>query len=215
MYCINERNPEFIALANKSVQPNDVLKAKISIWQEENNTDKFPTLKQLGIEERVTTLTNPTQQIENRIEQLRKEEQVEYDAMSNPNNKTKKDEIYNRYDKLITPLLEQKKSGIKPKVSELFESNPTLANSVYEAMGLNTINESDITYTDEEGNPCAKMGLTNTTKGTGWKIVKDFKGQPKHSQGGVDISISDKGVSMRRGGKDIKAAHGLLIPNNN
>ena len=52
MYCINENNPEFIALAEKSVQPNDVLKAKISIWQRENNTDKFPTLKQIGIEER-------------------------------------------------------------------------------------------------------------------------------------------------------------------
>ena len=70
--------------------------------------------------------------------------------------------------------------------------------------GLNTINESDITYTDEEGNPCAKMGLTNTAKGTDWKIVKDFKGKPKHSNGGVDITISDKGVTMRRGVKILK-----------
>ena len=59
------------------------------------------------------------------------------------------------------------------------------------------------------------MGLTNVTKGTDWKIVKDFKGQPKHSQGGVDIIISDKKVTMRRGDKDIKAEYGLLIPNNN
>ena len=104
---------------------------------------------------------------------------------------------------------------IKPGVSELFESNPELVNAVYETLGLNIINESEITYTDEEGNPCAKMGLTNTTKGTGWKIVKDFKGKPKHSNGGVDITISDKGVTMRRGGKDIKAKYGLLIINNN
>ena len=59
------------------------------------------------------------------------------------------------------------------------------------------------------------MGLTNTVKGTDWKIVKDFKGKPKHSNGGVDITISDKGVSIRRGGKDIKAQYGLLIINNN
>ena len=104
---------------------------------------------------------------------------------------------------------------IKPGVSELFESNPELANKVYEALGLNTINVSEITYTDEEGNPCAKMGLTNTVKGTDWKIVKDFKGKPKHSQGGVDITISNDGVSMRRDGKDIKAKFGLLIVNNN
>jgi len=61
----------------------------------------------------------------------------------------------------------------------------------------------------------AKKGLTNSVKGTNWKMVKDFKGHPKHSQGGVDISISNSGVSMRRGGKDIKAAHGLLVINNN
>ena len=106
MYCINERNPEFIALANKSVQPNDVLKAKISIWQEENNTDEFPTLDQIGIEE---ISARPIQQIENRIEQLRKEEQAEYDAMFDSSNQTIKDEIYNRYDKLITPLLNKAK----------------------------------------------------------------------------------------------------------
>ena len=100
-------------------------------------------------------------------------------------------------------------------INNLFNENESLANSVYEALGFNTINVSEITYTDEEGNPCAKMGLTNTVKGTDWKIVKDFKGQPKHSNGGVDITISDKGVTMRRGGKDIKAQYGLLIPNNN
>ena len=80
---------------------------------------------------------------------------------------------------------------------------------------IDSVLREEITYTDEDGNPCAKMGLTNATKGTGWKIVKDFKGQLKHSQGGVDITISDKGVTMRRGGKDIKAKYGLLIINNN
>ena len=100
-------------------------------------------------------------------------------------------------------------------INNLFNENKTLANAVYETLGFNVIKESEITYTDEDGKPCAKMGLTNTTKGTGWKIVKDFQGKPKHSQGGVDITISDKGVSMRRGGKDIKAKYGLLIPNNN
>jgi hypothetical protein len=44
--------------------------------------------------------------------------------------------------------------------------------------------------------------------------LSTIKGQPKHSQGGVDITISEKGVSLRRGGKDIKAAHGLLIAAN-
>lgn len=107
------------------------------------------------------------------------------------------------------------KPEFQQAVKEAFEESKELQNAVYSALGFNTINGSEITYTDEEGNPCAKMGLTNTTKGTGWKIVKDFKGQPKHSNGGVDITISDKGVTMRRGGKDIKAKYGLIIINNN
>ena len=64
---------------------------------------------------------------------------------------------------------------------------------------------------NKEGKLHAKHGLTNAIKGTNWTIVKDFKGQPKHSQGGVDIIISNEGVAMRRGGKDIKAKYGLLI----
>ena len=114
-----------------------------------------------------------------------------------------------------TPTASNQSNQGQNTQNELFESNPELANAVYEALGLNIINESEITYTDEEGNPCAKMGLTNTVKGTDWKIVKDFEGKPKHSNGGVDITISDKGVTIRRGGKDIKAKYGLLIINNN
>ena len=69
-----------------------------------------------------------------------------------------------------------------------------------------------ITRTNKRKKLCAADGLTDTVQGSKWKIVKDFKGQPKHSQGGVDISISSSGVSMRKGGKDIKAAHGLVLP---
>ena len=49
--------------------------------------------------------------IAEQIADLRKAEQAEYDAMSNPKDKAKREEIYNRYDKLITPLLEQEKAG--------------------------------------------------------------------------------------------------------
>ena len=159
--CINVGHPEFKKLVEQSKMNPLVLKSKVGVWQEKNNSDDFPTLEELGIGQEA-------------------------------------------------PI-----ANIKEGVPELFESNPELANAVYSALGFNTINVSEITYTDEEGNPCAKMGLTNTTKGTGWKIVKDFKGQPKHSNGGVDITISDKGVTIRRGGKDIKAKYGLIIINNN
>jgi hypothetical protein len=46
------------------------------------------------------------------VEQLRAEEQAEYDSMTDPNDEVKKKEIYDKYDKLITPLLE--KQEVKP-----------------------------------------------------------------------------------------------------
>lgn len=157
--CININHPEFKKLVEESKMNPLILKSKVGVWQEKNDTYDFPTLEEL--------------------------------------------------------LNDNQTANIKEGVQKLFESNPELANAVYEALGFNVIKESEITYTDEDGKPCAKMGLTNTTKGTGWKIVKDFQGKPKHSQGGVDITISDKGVSMRRGGKDIEAKFGLLILNDN
>jgi hypothetical protein len=128
-YCIVTSSKEFKDLESKATVNSDVLAAKIALWQQQNNTDKFPTLKELGIEERVTT---PIQQIENRIEQLRKQEQAEYAAMVNPNDQTKKDEIYNRYDKLITPLLNQVKP--KTKVADMDKATKFLQ----EKLGMTT-----------------------------------------------------------------------------
>lgn len=105
--------------------------------------------------------------------------------------------------------LQSTEQDLKGRVGDRLEFNQAIIDKLTE--------EGIIDYTDEKGNPCkpgglkAEDGMTDTVTGSKWKIVKDFKGMPKHSQGGVDISISDKGVSMRRGGVDIKAAHGLLI----
>jgi hypothetical protein len=55
-YCINTSSKEFKDLESKATVNSDVLAAKIALWQQQNNTDKFPTLKELGIEERVTPI---------------------------------------------------------------------------------------------------------------------------------------------------------------
>jgi GNAT superfamily N-acetyltransferase len=44
------------------------------------------------------------------VEQLRAEEQAEYDAMADPKDKAERQKIYDKYDKLITPLLPKKKT---------------------------------------------------------------------------------------------------------
>jgi hypothetical protein len=41
------------------------------------------------------------------VEQLRAEEQAEYDSMTDPNDAAKKKKIYDKYDELISPLLEK------------------------------------------------------------------------------------------------------------
>ena len=47
--CINTEHPEFIKLAKQANMNPLVLKSKIGVWQEKNNSDDFPTLEELGI----------------------------------------------------------------------------------------------------------------------------------------------------------------------
>lgn len=122
---------------------------------------------------------------------------------------------------LSNNLINKSNSSILRAIKELMEENnlPLVmfdsANKItrkgdYQLLSENAL-EEEITYTDENYNPCAAIGLTNTVSGSNWKIVKDFKGQPKHSQGGVDITVSNNGININRGNKDIKAANGLVI----
>jgi len=55
---------------------------------------------------------------EEKIADLRAKEQAEYDSMSDPNDKAKRKEIYDRYDKLISPLIKDKKESTESKVIE-------------------------------------------------------------------------------------------------
>jgi len=67
------------------------------------------------IQVRKVEQTLPTQEVKGKplseqIADLRAKEQAEYDAMSDPNDKVKRDEIYDRYDELITPLIREQKA---------------------------------------------------------------------------------------------------------
>ena len=76
------------------------------------------------------------------------------------------------------------------------------------------IDNGEITFTNEDGKHCAESGLTTNINGTNWKIVEDLKGN-SHKFGGIDITLSDDGVSFKSNNSYIKAKHGLLIINNN
>ena len=45
--CINTKHPEFIELAKQANMNPLVLKSKIGVWQERNNSDEFPTLEEI------------------------------------------------------------------------------------------------------------------------------------------------------------------------
>ena len=61
----------------------------------------------------------------------------------------------------------------------------------------------------------AEKGLqTNFTKGGKWRLIKDLKGYPTHKEGGVDLTISKNGVSIKNGNIEFIAKHGLVIPKN-
>lgn len=88
MKCINISHPDFKSLLSQSNRSSFDLELSVSKWQQDNNTESFPTLAQLEI---------------------------------------------------------------KPGVTELFESNPELANAVYEALGYSYTGEYSPAFLYESG----------------------------------------------------------------
>ena len=107
------------------------------------------------------------------------------------------------------------------KVDENGLPNDELMSKIKNELQINTINTQElieageITYTDENGNPCAGSGGRNKsfTKGGKWSLVEDLKGMPKHSEGGVNLNIENGKVHFARNNSKIHAKEGLLIPN--
>jgi hypothetical protein len=66
---------------------------------------------------------------------------------------------------------------------------------------------------EDSGRPCAANGMStaNFTPGSKWRVIKDLKGHPSHARGGVNVSITDNGVSLSKNGSNIQAKYGLVI----
>lgn len=61
MSCINKSHPDFLKLQEEvNINPK-VLAAKIGIWMEENNTEEYPTAKDLGLETSQLNIERDTQ----------------------------------------------------------------------------------------------------------------------------------------------------------
>lgn len=98
---------------------------------------------------------------EKKVEQLRADEKAEYDAMLNPKDEVKRKEIYDKYDKLITPLLKEsglpKQEGIqlskKKKESVEATTKALEDNFKKDANNYTSIIKTENTITNKEGNP--------------------------------------------------------------
>lgn len=110
------------------------------------------------------------QSLTDKIAQLRKQEQAEYDDMSNPDDKAKRKEIYDRYDKAITPLIEQEKQltgEVQEPVAEEVEVEEGELNSEEKQYALESgIEEENAVPTrsifkKKLGDAIKKIGLTS------------------------------------------------------
>ncbi len=81
------------------------------------------------------------------------------------------------------------------------------------------LQNSSLAKDDDSMRKClglAKDGLRGRiTKGGMWNVEKDFFNAPRHSEGGIDIIVSNKGVSFNNGNTLIRAKKGVVTPSGN
>jgi hypothetical protein len=157
------------------------------------NGTRKPKSESLLSKEQTPQAETPTVQ----IEQLRVAEQAEYDAMTDPNDVAKKEEIYNKYDKLITPLLEQEAKN------NLINNQDEKTNDRKPAAGNRLFNE-----------PIKEIGAIADKyfKRVFGKERPKFKGTKKFDEA-LSRKIADAYAKMENNpnSKEVKAAYNALV----
>jgi hypothetical protein len=88
--------------AKKDGSNPELVKAVEELLVTEQPTSKTPKTEAAPIEEK-TKLVTP----QDKVDQFRKDEQAEYDALPDPNDEAARKKIYDKYDAKITPLLKE------------------------------------------------------------------------------------------------------------
>lgn len=154
MNCVNRNLPEFKMLQGLSGANEFILAAKISVWQDQNGLESFPTIEDLGLAR----------------------------------------QPINEVDKVTDS------TKVKEGVVELFESNPELANSVYEAMGVDdkeiTIGKGSLDNDNYEGD-IYPIRINNEYAGY-FTITKRHGTNklPIEKQGFISGSVSSYGIEL-------------------
>lgn len=145
--CINPNTEEFKNLLKETNMNPVILAAKISLWQDNNGLNKYPSkeelLPSLNKVSIVPFSEEKTQLISNSIKELRTQEIQEFeDTVANANSyvinnridikKVEESdnliakEIYTKYDKLISSLLEEERKEIEADLSIDFFKGPDI-----------------------------------------------------------------------------------------
>ena len=109
-------------------------------------------------------------------------------------------------NKILTELAIPKEQ--KQIILDKNTNTETFSDAQIEAM----IQSGEITFTEDDGKPCAKMGMKSDkfTKGGKWEKIKEFKGA-SHERGGIDIEIGNGGIKMSNKQGKFEAKFGLVI----
>lgn len=222
--CINPNTEEFKNLLKETNMNPIILAAKVSLWQDENGLNKFPTAQDLFSPEKVNFNFKA-------VNILSSDKAKQVFDKGQKNNWS--------LDKILTELQipkeekqlildsnkDNKNIDTKKGVSEVFEQNPELNdigtqeqysqyldtifpdskvvemdNSLYISV-LNQLEQENKIEKDctGVGKLKAKDGITTLfEKGGKWELVTDFKNAPTHKAGGKDISIQGKKVEIEK-----------------
>jgi hypothetical protein len=137
------------------------------------------------------------------------EEMKEYEKNAGQNNNNAKDnqflQLLNKDSNWVTFFVKSIiQNTAKQTITEVQQEDVEAKVRELEKEGLLEI--------DCKGKLKAEKGLaTSFTKGGKWKVIKDLKGYPTHKEGGVDLTISKNGVSIKNGNTQFTAKHGLVI----
>lgn len=222
--CVNKKHPDFIELSKQSTFHPELLAAKVSIWQDQNNTDEFPTVAQLAKpvnDNKIRHVFKTTTAIINKLDKVNQW----YKTLGNTDkfwNKVQQDLQIPKEQ--IVLLKESEGNTIEEKLLD-FATKSIIQDTAKQT--ITEVQESDVEAKvrelereglleiDCKGKLKAEKGLaTSFVKGGKWKVIKDLKGYPTHKEGGVDLTIGKNGVTIKNGNTQFTAKYGLVIPKN-
>lgn len=110
--------------------------------------------------------------------------------------------------------MEEFMRGDNPITKEDFDLILKNTPNINPELNRDGVNIDDVTFTNEEGEICLESGgvFNNVIDkpSNSWRILTEFKGRT-HSEGGIDISLDENGITFSDESTALKAKNGMVI----